>query len=160
MSRYVCGGAWRPILGSDAERYLVLFAIVAYVIWVFAFGVYRYLIPLEMLSFVLIGVCVRRLLVPAQAWPSVAVVLAAIVALSLVTEWSAPRRAHGMGEPLLQRHGAAGACIPGGVLDGRQQPQRLHRALFPYERLLRRDLRQHPAHANGGGPYQTGPARV
>ncbi|MGA8679753.1 MAG: hypothetical protein WB592_04685, partial [Acidimicrobiales bacterium] len=83
--------AWRPILGSDAERYLVLFAIVAYVIWVFAFGVYRYLIPLEMLSFVLIGVCVRRLLVPAQAWPSVAVVLAAIVALSLVTEWSAPR---------------------------------------------------------------------
>jgi len=87
----LCRRAWRPIFGSDAERYIVLFAIVTYVIWVFVFGIYRYLIPLEMLSFVLLGVCTRRLLAPARSWPAAAVLLSVIVAVSLVTEWSPPR---------------------------------------------------------------------
>ncbi len=78
--------AWRPIFGSDAERFIVLLTIVTYLIWVDVFAIYRYLVPLEMLSFVLVGVCVRRLLAPARPWPIAAGLLVAIIVASLVTE--------------------------------------------------------------------------
>jgi hypothetical protein len=78
--------AWRPILGSDAERFIVLLAVVTYLIWVDVFAIYRYLVPLEMLSFVLLGVCVRRLFAPARPWPIAAGLLVAIIVASLVTE--------------------------------------------------------------------------
>ena len=78
--------AWRPIFGSDAERFIVLLAIVTYLIWVDIFAIYRYLVPLEMLSFVLLGVCVRRLFAPARPWPVAAGLLVAIIVASLVTE--------------------------------------------------------------------------
>jgi len=78
--------AWRPIFGSDAERYLVVLSILTYAVWVDVFAIYRYLVPLEMLSFVLLGICVRRLVAPARPWPIAAFALAAIVVASLVTE--------------------------------------------------------------------------
>jgi len=78
--------AWRPIFASDAERFIVVLAIVTYVIWVDVFAIYRYLVPLEMLSFVLVGVCIRRLFAPAKPWPVAVGLLAAIVVASLVTE--------------------------------------------------------------------------
>jgi hypothetical protein len=64
----------------------VLLAIVTYLIWVDIFAIYRYLVPLEMLSFVLLGVCVRRLFAPARPWPVAAGLLVAIIVASLVTE--------------------------------------------------------------------------
>jgi len=42
--------------------------------------------PLEMLSFVILGLCVRRLFSPLRPWPIAACLLAAIVIASLVTE--------------------------------------------------------------------------
>jgi hypothetical protein len=78
--------AWRPIFGSDAERFIVLLTIVTYLIWVDIFAIYRYLVPLEMLSFVILGLCVRRLFSPLRPWPIAACLLAAIVIASLVTE--------------------------------------------------------------------------
>lgn len=64
----------------------MLLTIVTYLIWVDVFAIYRYLVPLEMLSFVLVGVCVRRLLAPARPWPIAAGLLVAIIVASLVTE--------------------------------------------------------------------------
>ena len=78
--------AWRPIFASDAERFLVLLTIVTYLIWVDVFAIYRYLVPLEMLSFVILGVCLRRLVSPLKPWPIAAGLLAAVVIASLVTE--------------------------------------------------------------------------
>ena len=64
----------------------MLLAVVTYLIWVDVFAIYRYLVPLEMLSFVLLGVCVRRLFAPARPWPIAAGLLVAIIVASLVTE--------------------------------------------------------------------------
>jgi hypothetical protein len=77
---------WRPMFGSDAERFMVVLTVVTYLIWVDVFAIYRYLIPLEMLTFVLLGVCVRRLFSPLKPWPIAAIVLVAIIVASLVTE--------------------------------------------------------------------------
>jgi hypothetical protein len=78
--------AWRPIFASDAERFIVVLTVVTYLIWVDIFAIYRYLIPLEMLTFVLLGVCVRRLFSPLKPWPIAACLLVAIIVASLVTE--------------------------------------------------------------------------
>lgn len=77
---------WRPIFASGAERYAVVFAVLTYLIWVELFAIYRYLIPLEMLSFVLLGVCVRRLFAGAKWRPVAAGVLALIIVALLATE--------------------------------------------------------------------------
>jgi len=46
----------------------VLLTIVTYLIWVDIFAIYRYLVPLEMLSFVILGsVCGASS--PAEPWP-------------------------------------------------------------------------------------------
>ena len=63
-----------------------LLTIVTYLIWVDVFAIYRYLVPLEMLSFVILGVCLRRLFSPLKPWPIAAGLLAAVVIASLVTE--------------------------------------------------------------------------
>jgi hypothetical protein len=77
---------WHPIFASSAERYIVIFAILTYLIWVDLFAIYRYLIPIEMLSFLLLGICLRRLFAGAKARPAAVGVLAVIIVASLATE--------------------------------------------------------------------------
>lgn len=46
---------------NDKQRYLIVLAVVAYVAWVSQFGYYRYFVPIEMLSFILIFVCLQSI---------------------------------------------------------------------------------------------------
>ncbi len=46
---------------SDKQRYLILVAVVSYAFWTLVFSQYRFLIPLEMLSFTLILVCLQAI---------------------------------------------------------------------------------------------------
>ncbi len=77
---------WRPLFASDAERYLVVVAVASYLLWILVFSIYRYLIPLEMLAVIVLGVCVRRLVAPLRPWPVAVVAMAVVVAASLATE--------------------------------------------------------------------------
>ncbi|MGP0028963.1 MAG: hypothetical protein ACLPVF_00470 [Acidimicrobiales bacterium] len=77
---------WMPVFASSEERFLVWFAVVAYFIWVVEFGYYRYLVPVEMLSWVLIFVVVKVLIRDWLPRPTLTIVLATLVALTVFTE--------------------------------------------------------------------------
>ena len=152
--------AWRPIFGSDAERFIVLLTIVTYLIWVDVFAIYRYLVPLEMLSFVLLGVCVRRLLAPARPWPIAAGLLVAIVVASLVTEQTDNIGRTAWAERDITVLIPASIPSPAAFLMIGTQPGRLRGPVLPERRLLRSDPRQHPADPDSRSPDQEGPARL
>lgn len=49
------------VFNNDKQRYLVVVAIVSYVLWGLQFGYYRYFLPIEMLSFTLIFICLQAI---------------------------------------------------------------------------------------------------
>jgi hypothetical protein len=81
------------LFDNARQRYLMTVVVVSYFAWVIEFGIYRYLIPVEMLSFVAIFICLQamRTRIPIPEFASVGKQLvigtmAGIVILSLVTE--------------------------------------------------------------------------
>ena len=113
------------------ERFLVVLTIVTYLIWVDIFAIYRYLIPLEMLTFVLLGICVRRLFSPLKPWPVAAVVLVAIIVASLVTEKTDNIGRTAWASKVHHRAGAGVHRPPGGLLDDRYPARGLRRPVLP-----------------------------
>ena len=84
----------RPSLfDTDPQRFLMVTVVVSYLVWVLEFGLYRYFVPIEMLSFVAIFVCLQamRTRIPIREFAGVASQLVTgamvvIVLLSLITE--------------------------------------------------------------------------
>jgi len=60
--RDVHGGAARPDAHADADRYLVALFAVTLAVWMKVFDIYRYIIPLELISPVVVYAAARRLL--------------------------------------------------------------------------------------------------
>lgn len=77
---------WVPFFSSDRLRYVVGWTVIGYLAWAVEFGIYRYLIPLEALSFVLMFALLRELV--GVRLPRKAVVYAFVVlaAFCVVTE--------------------------------------------------------------------------
>jgi hypothetical protein len=84
----------RPVFfDTDPQRFLMVTVVVSYLVWVLEFGLYRYFVPIEMLSFVAIFVCLQamRTRIPIREFAGVATQLVigamvVIVLLSLITE--------------------------------------------------------------------------
>ena len=73
------------LLSDDRQRLLIAWGVIGYAIWAVAWAGYRYIIPLEQVSFVVIAVLVRELIgswLPKRAW---GVAVAAFVAVCVVT---------------------------------------------------------------------------
>jgi hypothetical protein len=72
------------VFGSDKQRYLVSIAIISYLFWALVFNQYRFLIPIEMLSFTLIFIFLQA--IGSQiGWRQPAVLIAAIaIALACI----------------------------------------------------------------------------
>jgi hypothetical protein len=49
------------VFSNDKQRYIVGMAVISYFVWVLQFNQYRFLIPMEMLSFTLIFVCLQSI---------------------------------------------------------------------------------------------------
>ncbi len=80
----------RRIVDPIAARFLLVFAAGTYVVWLLIFGIYRYLIPLEMLSPLIIVAAISLLPLPALArGVTIAVVL--IGAQALASRGDEPR---------------------------------------------------------------------
>lgn len=84
--RSVGTGAWKPLFRSDPERLLMTFAVVSYFVWVVEFGIYRYIVPVEMLAFLLIFLAGRRLFQDLAPRKVGAIGFAVLVAVTLATE--------------------------------------------------------------------------
>jgi hypothetical protein len=70
-----------------SHRALIIFVFVAYLLWLGTFSIYRYLLPLELLSGAVIVLAIGRL-VPMKAWAAVAGATAALcVATTNFLEW-------------------------------------------------------------------------
>ena len=52
---------------SPRARFILIFALVAYLAWMKLFGIYRYLVPLELLAPLLIWILIERLAAPGRA---------------------------------------------------------------------------------------------
>jgi hypothetical protein len=81
------------LFDTDRQRFLMVTVVVSYLAWVIEFGLYRYFVPIEMLSFVAIFVCLQamRTRIPIREFAGVATQLVIgamvlIVLLSLITE--------------------------------------------------------------------------
>ncbi len=74
------------MFNSDKQRYLVLMVIVSYVLWSVEFGIYRYLISLEMVSFILIFVCLQAISVQIGWKPLVTVGTIALALVCVLSE--------------------------------------------------------------------------
>jgi hypothetical protein len=86
LARTLAHRRWMPVFASSEERYLIWFAVISYFIWVVEFGYYRYFVPIEMLSWILILIVVRVL---TRGWapkPTLTMILASLVALTVLTE--------------------------------------------------------------------------
>lgn len=73
------------LLGDDRARLLIAWAVIGYAVWAVAWAGYRYVIPLEQVSFVIIAVLVRELIgsgLPKRAW---AAAVTALIAVCVVT---------------------------------------------------------------------------
>ena len=79
------GPAWRLLpRGLFA---LIIFAVVSYLVWLPLFSIYRYLIPLEMISGVFIVIALGAL-VTRQAWPMMAGAITAVcLATTIPLDW-------------------------------------------------------------------------
>jgi hypothetical protein len=72
---------------APGVRVLVIFMIVAYLAWLFLFSIYRYLLPLELLSGVAIVLAIGAL-AKRDAWPVVAGAVAALcIATTIPLDW-------------------------------------------------------------------------
>jgi hypothetical protein len=67
---------------SARARFLFVFGLVAYVLWAKLFGIYRYLVPLELLAPLMVWLLVERMAAPAVA-PRLAGWLLAVAALAV-----------------------------------------------------------------------------
>jgi len=76
------------LFDTDRQRFLVMAIVVSYLIWVLEFGLYRYFVPIEMLSFVAIFVCLQamRTRIPIREFAGVAtqLVIGAMVVIVLL----------------------------------------------------------------------------
>jgi hypothetical protein len=107
----------RPIkvFNSDKQRYLIAVAVVAYFIWVLQYTTYRYLIPIEMLSFTLIFICLQAISTQIRWKPVVSVGTIALALLCVISEqpinwgrsaWSATYFSASIPKSLMHRSGA------------------------------------------------------
>lgn len=69
------------------DRFLVAYVLTYYVLWLAVFAIYRYLIPLELLSGWLLAVLLRKLLPQIRLLPWLAVALAVLWAMKLNPNW-------------------------------------------------------------------------
>lgn len=77
--------AWRPLPRGISA--LIIFAAVSYLIWLPMFSIYRYLLPLELISGIFI-VLALGVLATREAWPMVAAATAALcIVTTLPLEW-------------------------------------------------------------------------
>ncbi|MCC6869256.1 MAG: hypothetical protein IT522_10590 [Burkholderiales bacterium] len=72
---------------AKAWRLVALFFLFAFVLWTEQFSIYRYLVPLEMLSGALIVALLYYLLRPGYALPAAAVLAAVLVASTKAPDW-------------------------------------------------------------------------
>jgi len=90
--------AWTPFLLRVESRYVMAWVVIGYLAWAVAFGVYRYLIPVEMLSFILIVVLLRELFgkpAPRMLFAAVtSVILAVAIATEVPANWGRVGYAH------------------------------------------------------------------
>ena len=70
--------------GAGRGNFLLLFFAVSYLVWMKLFGIYRYLVPVELLAPLVVWLLLQRLLAPSAARR------AAIVLLGLVTAYTVP----------------------------------------------------------------------
>jgi hypothetical protein len=70
--------SWAPFFSEEKPRCLVAWAVIGYLPWAVVFGYYRFLMPLEMVSFVIMIVLLREL------WPSALLRWRPFAATSLV----------------------------------------------------------------------------
>ena len=59
------GGRSAPACVSARARFLLVFSLVAYLAWLKLFGIYRYLVPLELLAPLVVWILVERMAAPA-----------------------------------------------------------------------------------------------
>ena len=59
------------LFDNKRQRYLMLVIVVSYFLWVIEFGIYRYLIPIDMLSFIARPVCLQAM-TQRIPWPELA----------------------------------------------------------------------------------------
>jgi len=74
------------VFRSDKQRYLVAMAVVSYVLWALEFAQYRYFIPIEMLSFTLIFICLQAIAGQIGRQLVVSVGIIALALLCIVSE--------------------------------------------------------------------------
>lgn len=107
----------RPIkvFNSDKQRYLMAVAIVSYFSWVLQFTTYRYLIPIEMLSFTVIFICLQAISTQIGWKPVVGVGTIALALLCIISEqpmnwgrsaWSATSFSASIPKSLMHRSAA------------------------------------------------------
>jgi hypothetical protein len=84
-------GQEAPRATPPGIRALIIFMIVAYLLWLGLFSIYRYLLPIELLSGVVIVLAIGSL-VNREAWPVVAGAAAALcIATTIPLEWGHAR---------------------------------------------------------------------
>lgn len=77
---------WPPAFGTNGERLLVAGFVISYAAWVHEYATYRYFIPAEMMSFLVMAVCVRSLLGAFTLQSVSSLVLAGLLVFCVVTE--------------------------------------------------------------------------
>lgn len=74
------------VFDNAKQRFLIAVVLVSYAVWVLQFGYYRYLIPIEMLSYTAIYVCLQALRTQMRWRPVIVVGFVAIAVLSVATQ--------------------------------------------------------------------------
>jgi hypothetical protein len=86
VSRTVFQGRPVKVFTSDKQRYLIAVITVSYVTWNFIADVYRYLIPIEMISFTVIFICLQAISTQIGWKPVVSVGTIALALLCIISE--------------------------------------------------------------------------
>jgi hypothetical protein len=74
------------VFDNDKQRFLIVAVVISYIIWVLQFGYYRYFIPVEMLSFTSIFVCLQALRTRTGWKPIVRTGMVAVALICFVSE--------------------------------------------------------------------------
>lgn len=86
VSRAVLQRRPTRVFTSDKQRYLIAVTIVAYITWNFTANVYRYFIPIEMISFTVIFICLQAISTQIGWKPLVSVGTIALALLCIISE--------------------------------------------------------------------------
>jgi hypothetical protein len=79
-----------PVVVSGSRttwRLVAVFWLLSFVIWTAQYSIYRYIVPLELLSGALLVALLRHLFRPGVAWPAIVLIAIALVASTRPPDW-------------------------------------------------------------------------